>query len=279
MGRLQREPSRSEPRVTPPVRHSATCFFERDPGIAVARRAAAEGVGTFLLMLVATDAGFAVARLAAGSAALILIGSAMATAGALVGLIVAFGEISGGHFNPLITGLQWLTGERPLPCTLSYVAAQCVGSIAGALLAKGLYGGGSAAGSMGATWLAALSEVIASAGLMTVVFSCARSGRKETGPFAVGAWLLAAIVATPSTSYANPAIAMAAVFAAGPITLSPSQALVYVFAEIAGALIALIPVSIAYPRGSAAYRAPVEARVEDGAWSEPLGLDPTRRKN
>ena len=132
--------------------------------------------------------------------------------------------------------MQWLTGERPLQCTLAYVAAQCAGAIAGALIAKGLFDGGrSVSVPYGVTWPAALSEVIASAGLMTVVFCCARSARKETGPFAVGPWLLAAIVATPSTSYANPAIAIAALFAAGPITLSPYQALAYVPAEIVGA--------------------------------------------
>jgi glycerol uptake facilitator-like aquaporin len=236
--------------------HSGTCFFERDPGIAVAPRAIAEGVGTLLLVLAAAGAGLAVARLAVGSPAITLIAGAAATAGALVGLIIAFGEISGGHFNPLITGLQWLVGERPLGCTLSYVAAQCVGGIAGALLANGLFDiGGSVSAPPGVTWPTVLSEVVASAGLMTVVFSCARSGRKETGPFAVGAWLMAAIIATPSTSYANPAIAIAALFTGGPIALSPSQALAYVPAEIGGALIALIPVSIAYPRGSESYSA------------------------
>ena len=117
----------------------------------------------------------------------------------------------------------------------------------------------------GVAWPATLSEVVASAGLMTVVLCCARSGRKETGPFAVAAWLLAAVVATPSASYANPAITIAAFFAGGPIALSLSQTLAYVPAEIAGALIALIPVSIAYPRGSAIYRATVEPRLEHAA--------------
>jgi len=244
--------------------YSGTCFFERDPGMAVARRAAAEGVGTLLLVLAAAGAGSAVGRVAADSPALTAIASAMVIAGALVGLIVAFGEISGGHFNPLITGLQWLAGERSLRCTLSYVAAQCIGGIAGALLAKLLAaGGGSASAPLGVTWPAALSEVVASAGLMTVVFSCARSGRKDTGPFAVGAWLFAAIIATPSGSYANPAITIAALFAGGPIALSPLQAVAYLPAEIVGALIALIPVSIAYPRGSATYRTAVEPPSKD----------------
>jgi len=102
-------------------------------------------------------------------------------------------------------------------------------------------------------------------GLIIAFGEISRSGRKETGPFAVGAWLLAAVVATPSASYANPAITIAAFFAAGPIALSLSQTLAYVPAEIAGALIALIPLSIAYPRGSAIYRATVEPRLEHAA--------------
>jgi glycerol uptake facilitator-like aquaporin len=228
-----------------------TCFVERDPGVAIVRRAMVEGVGTLLLVLAATGAGLTASRLLSDSTALSLLASAVATAGALVGLIVAFGAVSGGHFNPLITGLQWLAGDRKLDCTLAYITAQFLGGVSGALLADLVFGAGwhpAVLPTVG--WKMVASEAIASAGLMIVVFGCSRSGRKETGPFAVGAWLTAAIIATPSTSYANPAIAVAALFATGPISVSPATAVFYVAAEVAGALVALSCIAISHPRRS-----------------------------
>jgi hypothetical protein len=106
------------------------------------RRAMAEGVGTFLLVLVATGSGLTASRLLFDNAALSLLASAVTTAGALVGLILAFGALSGGHFNPLITGLQLLAGERKLDCAIAYIAAQFLGGIAGALLAGLVFGAG-----------------------------------------------------------------------------------------------------------------------------------------
>jgi len=229
-------------------RRPVTCFFEQDPDMALMRRVTAEGIGTLLLMLAATGAGLTAQHLFRDSPALGLIASAGVIAGALVGLIVAFGSVSGGHFNPLITGLQWLAGQRKLDCTLAYVAAQLGGSIVGATLASHVFGSGARiAAPVAASWSLIRSEVIASAGLMVVVFGRARSGRTETGPFAVGAWLASAIIATPSTSYANPAIALGAVFASGPVALKVSAALLYVPAEIAGALLALLVVAITHP--------------------------------
>jgi glycerol uptake facilitator-like aquaporin len=236
------------PKVLPKAQ---TCFFEQDPGAALTRRATAEGVGTLLLMLAATGSGLAVQHLLPESGILGLLASALATAGALVGLIIAFGSVSGGHFNPLITGLQWLGGERKLDCTLAYVAAQFAGAILGALLANVVFGSGSRApvfALVNGTLI--LSEALAAAGLMIVVFGCARSGRTETGPFAVGAWLSAAIVATPSSSYANPAITLAALVAAGPIALPRTTALLYVAAEVVGALVSFAVIAIAYPRAN-----------------------------
>ena len=178
--------------------------------------------------------------------------SAVATAAALVGLIIAFGAVSGGHFNPLITGLQWLSRERGAACTLAYVAAQIVGAILGGLLAKALFAEGSieaVAPPLGATMVA--SEAVAAAGLMVVVFACSRSARREAGPFAVGGWVLAAILATPSGSYANPAIAIAALFAAGPMALPAQTVLLYVPAEVAGALLAAGVIAFTFPQAAA----------------------------
>ncbi len=232
--------------VPPPA--APTCFFERDPELALSRRATAEGVNTLLLMLAATGSGLAAQHLSRGIPALGLMASAVATASALAGLIVAFGPVSGGHLNPLITVLQWLSGERRLDCTLAYVAAQLGGGIAGALLASAvLRAAPPPADPVLASWTLMASEVLATAGLMIVVFGCARGGRAETGPFAVGGWVAAATIATPSTCYANPAVTLGALFAAGPIALPATTVLAYEPAEVAGALLALLVIAVAYP--------------------------------
>ena len=182
--------------------HLPTCFFEHDPETALARRVVAEGVGTLLLMLAVTGSGLNAETVFSGQSALNLLASASVIAGALVSLIVALGPVSGGHFNPLITVLQWLAGQRRLDCTLAYVAAQLSGAIGGALLASYAFDTNSVSPAKAvASWPLISSEIIASASLMLVVFGCARGQRTETGPFAVGAWLAAAIVTLPSGSY------------------------------------------------------------------------------
>jgi glycerol uptake facilitator-like aquaporin len=234
-----------KPIVRPPAE---TCFFEQDPSVALIRRSAVEGIGTLLLMLVICGAGLGGHRLFPDHPSLGLLVNALATPAALVSLILAFGSVSGGHFNPLITGLQWLSGERKLDCTLAYIASQSVGGIAGALLATLMFDDQGHDVASPAGWRLVLSEGAASVGLMIIVFGCARSGRTETGPFAVGAWLAGAIVAIPSTSYANPAVTLGALVATGPVALPLETAVAYVPAEVVGAVLALLVISAAYPR-------------------------------
>lgn len=227
-----------------------TCFHEADPALPLWRRAGAEGVGTLLLVLAASGAGIAAARLFAAAPGLVLPVMALVLAGALVSLIVALGSVSGGHFNPLITALQWFAGERGGICTLAYVGAQMVGGAIGGWAAARLWHA-AATGSGGLGWHGVASECVASAGLMLVVFACARSGRTATGPFAVGAWLVAGVLATPTTSYANPAVVLGALVAAGPLALGAGSALPYWLGEVAGALVALLLVALLFPRTEA----------------------------
>jgi glycerol uptake facilitator-like aquaporin len=232
-----------------------TCFFERDPDLSLIRRATAEGVGTLLLMLAATGSGLTVNQFIPESPLFGLIVSVVGTAGALTSLIVAFGSVSGGHFNPLITLLQCLGNERSLKCAAAYLFGQFAGAIAGAFSANAIFGAGvQSKHPVSMTVHLAASEFVAAAALMIVVFACTRSGRSETGPFAVGACLAAAIMATPSHCYANPAIVCAALFAAGPIALSAIGILVYASAEIAGTLLAFVIVGIVYPQRGADLR-------------------------
>ena len=117
-------------------------------------------------------------RLFPAGPALGLLFSALTIAGTLAGLIVALGAISGGHFNPLITALQWLGRERDLRCTLAYIAAQIIGAVGGAVLANIVFNTGSNAdGPLGVSWTLGMSELVASAGLMVIVFGSARSRR------------------------------------------------------------------------------------------------------
>lgn len=200
-----------------------------------------------ILVFAASGAGIAATRLLPnqpGAAAVLV---AFSVAGALVSLIIAFGKLSGGHFNPLITLVQWLTGERSYGCALAYVVAQCIGGLAGGVLAAALWHvapagvGGLASGGVA-------SEFVASTGLLLIVLGAARSGRPETGPFAVGAWLVAGVIATPTGSFANPAVVLGAMATAGPIALGPASALPYVAAQIGGAVVALGIISMTFPK-------------------------------
>ncbi|HEY4253880.1 MAG TPA: aquaporin [Roseomonas sp.] len=224
---------------------SGTCFFERDAGHPLARRAGIEGVGTMMLMFAAAGSAIVARGFGAPTAAALLL-HAVATGGALVGLIIAFGAASGGHFNPIITLGQWLGGQRSTRCTLAYVACQLVGGLAGAMLVRLVF---PIAADPVATagWPLAASEVIATAGLMIIVFGASRAGRGDAGPFAVGAWLTGMIVFTPS-SYANPALVIGALVATGPILLDAGTALLFIPAQVAGGLLAIGVVTAGYGR-------------------------------
>lgn len=225
----------------------ATCFHEADPALPLWTRASVEALGTLLLVLAASGAGIAAARLFTSAPGLVLPIVALALAGALVSLIIALGSVSGGHFNPLITVLQWLARERGGLCTLAYVAAQIIGGLVGGWLAARLWHSAvDAAGGIG--WQGTFPELVASAGLMVIVFGCARSGRVSTGPFAVGSWLIAAVIATPTTSYANPAVVIGALVTAGPLALGAESAIPYLLGEGTGALVAFAAISLLLPK-------------------------------
>lgn len=224
-------------------------FFENNPELPVLRRAFVEAVGTAFLVIAVVGSGITASRHFPAEQLAASLMVAVSIAGALVGLIVALGKVSGGHFNPLITFAQWLNKERSTGCTVLYIVGQVVGGALGAILAATMFG------SPMRTDLDALpsfgnflSELVAAAGLMTVVLGCARSTKWETGPFAVGAWLVAAIIATPSTSYANPAVTLAAIFAAGLVGLSPLTSLAFVLAQIAGMFVAMGINKVAFAR-------------------------------
>lgn len=207
-------------------------FFEHHPHRPLARRALAEAIGTALLAMVVAGSGFALR----GSGAVGLVTRALASGGVLAGLVVAFGPVSGGHFNPLITLVQWLARERRTDCMLAYIAGQCLGAVAGVCAADLVFGG-----SVGAvdvptvTARAWAGEYGATFGLLAVVQLVSRGHPTPAGPFAVGAWLAGAIVATPTHGLANPALAVAALMGHGPLSTSLQDVARYLPVEFAGA--------------------------------------------
>jgi len=174
------------------------------------RRAAAEALGTALLLATIVGSGIMGERLAGGNVAIALLANTIATRAGLTALILTFGSISGAHFNPAVTladasqgGLRW--AEVPV-----YVAVQIAGAYLGVASAHAMFGepvfSASRHARPGGAQL--LSEFIATFGLLAVIWGCARR-RSAAVPFAVGAYITAAYWFTASTSFANPAVALA----------------------------------------------------------------------
>jgi glycerol uptake facilitator-like aquaporin len=243
-------------RVEPVVgRTSAsTCFFELDADLPLTRRVVAEALGTLLLMSVVSGSSIAGSQLFGANCGLTAVIGGFAISGALLGLIFTFGAISGGHFNPLITVLQWVGRERSGSCMLWYVVAQISGALCGAWLTRFIFVAQPVLPKalLDSSLSLLLGEMIATAGLMIVVFGCARSarrdpGRLDYGPIAVAAWLLASILIMPSGSYANPAVSIGALVSTGPVALSSGMTAAYVLVELVGAVIAFGLISITHP--------------------------------
>jgi glycerol uptake facilitator-like aquaporin len=182
-------------------------------GATLARRAAAEALGTAMLLAAVVGSGVMGERLAGGNVALALLANTLATGAALVALILTFGPISGAHFNPAVTlcdatvgGIAW----RDVP---AYVAAQVTGAFAGVACANVMFGLPVffASGRVRAGWAQLLSEFVATFGLLAVIWGCSRRERAGVAavPFAVAAYITAAYWFTASTSFANPAVTLA----------------------------------------------------------------------
>ncbi|KQX02096.1 hypothetical protein ASC94_01575 [Massilia sp. Root418] len=198
------------------------------------KRVAAECVGTALLLAIACGAGFAAARLAGGDAALaLMLGAGVSSVGLAV-LILAFGPVSGGLFNPLLTLCQAWRGSLPLEAALPYAAAQMAGAFIGAAAAHAMFD---------VPWLVAstqvrigaahwLGEFVCSFGLLAVFIGCGRS-RPVAAPFAVAAYVMAACCFSPSAAFMNPAMTLARVFGSGGIRLADAPA--YILSQLAGA--------------------------------------------
>jgi glycerol uptake facilitator-like aquaporin len=174
------------------------------------RRLAAEAVGTAILLAAVVGSGIMGDRLSDGNVAIALLANTLATGAALVALILTFGPISGAHFNPAVSFAEASQGGLSWRDASAYAIAQIGGALVGVALADAMFGEPIYAWSRHtrAGFPQALSEVVATFGLLSVVRGCARR-RPGAVPFAVGAYITAAYWFTASTSFANPAVTIA----------------------------------------------------------------------
>jgi glycerol uptake facilitator-like aquaporin len=204
-------------------------------------RLVSEFLGTAFLVAAVIGSGIMGERLAGGNVAIALLANTIATGAALVALILTFGPISGAHLNPAVTlaeavrhGLAW--AEVP-----SYIAAQCIGGIVGAAITHLMFGlrwySLSVHARSGAAL--ALSEFVATFGLLAVICGCSRL-RSDMTPFAVGSYITAAYWFTASTSFANPAVTIARSLSNTFTGIRPVDVPLFLAAQLAGALTATI---------------------------------------
>jgi len=207
----------------------------------LARRASAEAVGTALLVAIVVGSGIAAQRLSPGDVGLQLLENSIATGAGLVALILAFGPVSGAHFNPVVTLADRLLGGISAAAAAVYVVAQIVGACVGAIVANLMFDLDAVnlsthTRSSGGLWI---GEFVATIGLLLVIFGIVRSGRSAVAPFAVGGYIAAAYWFTSSTSFANPAVTIARTLSDTFAGIRPSSAPMFVLMQIVGALVAV----------------------------------------
>lgn len=214
-----------------------------------ARRLLAEALGSLLLTAIVVGSGIAAQTLSPTDVGLQLTENALATAFGLFALIVMFAPLSGAHFNPIVSFVDAAFGYRPWRDVLTYIPAQIIGCVFGAILANLMFGRPAINFSTNDRLTPAhfLAEIVATAGLVLVIFVLVRSGRRQFAPAAVATYIGAAYFFTSSTSFANPAITIGRVFSDTFAGIAPSSAPGYIGAQIIGGLIGYAIVRVLYP--------------------------------
>ena len=216
----------------------------------LARRAAAEFLGTAFLTLGIIGSGIAASRLSHGDSGFTLVANALSTGLVLVAIILAIGSVSGGQLNPAVTLVAWMTGGLSRLEAAFYGLVQLAGAVVGAVVANLIFGLAAFDLSDHARsgWDLWMSELLATFGLVLVIFGLVRSGRSTAVPFAVGAYIAAAILFTSSTAFANPAATVARTLTNTFAGIAPASVPMFVVAEFAGALVGLGVLTYLYPR-------------------------------
>ncbi len=217
--------------------------------IPIGRRLLAEAVGSAFLIIAVVGSGIMAQRLSS-DVGLQLLENSIATAGALVGLILMFGAVSGAHFNPVVTLVDRLRGAISTRDAALYAVTQTFGACVGTVIANVMFqldpiNLSTHDRSSGAHWL---SEVVATVGLLLVIHGCLHAGRSNVVPFAVGAWIGGAYWFTSSTSFANPAVTVARMLSDSFAGIRPSSAPMFIVMQIVGSLIAFGLIRVLYPR-------------------------------
>jgi glycerol uptake facilitator-like aquaporin len=220
----------------------------------LARRALAEALGTGLLVTAVVGSGVMASRLSPGDVGLQLLENSLTTAFALAVLILMFAPISGAHFNPVVSIADWWLGRTArtglAPGELGvYALVQVVGAVAGSVLANLMFGLPAVEFSTkqrtgAALWL---GEIVATAGLLLLIFALARTGRTAVAPAAVGAYIGAAYWFTSSTSFANPAVTVGRAFTNTFAGIQPASVPEFVAAQLVGLVVAVVLVLVLYP--------------------------------
>jgi glycerol uptake facilitator-like aquaporin len=216
----------------------------------LARRATAEAVGTAFLVAIVVGSGIYAQRLSPDDAGLQLLENSIATGAGLAALILAFGSISGAHFNPVVTLADRLLGGITTGVAVVYAVAQVVGACVGAMVANLMFDlpavtFSTHTRSSGALWF---SEIVATFGLLLVILGVVRAGRASVVAFAVGGYIAAAYWFTSSTSFANPAVTVGRSLTDTFAGIAPSSVPAFVAAEVVGGLLAVALAAFLFPR-------------------------------
>jgi glycerol uptake facilitator-like aquaporin len=212
------------------------------------RKVGAEFLGTAFLVMAVVGSGIAAARMSPSDIGLQLLENSLITGAALVALILALQPVSAA-FNPVVTLVERALGLIPTTEALALIAAQVAGGLAGVLVANVMFDldpvsiASTDRGGPGPM----VGEVVATLGLVVIIFGSLRSGRAHTVAYAVGGYITAAYWFTSSTSFANPAVTIARMFSNSFAGIAPSSALAFVAMQIVGAGFAFAVVRVLYP--------------------------------
>jgi glycerol uptake facilitator-like aquaporin len=215
------------------------------------RRVLAELVGTAFLVIAVVGSGIAASRLSPNDVGLQLLENSLVTGAALVALILALQPVSAA-FNPIVTLVERALDVLPTSTALALVVAQIAGGVIGAVIANLMFdldavSIASTDRSSGGLWL---GEVIATLGLVLVIFGSLRAGRTDTVAFAVAGYITAAYWFTSSTSFANPAVTIARVLSDTFTGIAPGSAPIFIAMQVVGGAVGLGLIRFMYPRPS-----------------------------
>ena len=218
-----------------------------DPGLP--RRAAAEVLGTGVLVAAVVGSGIMATDLT-DDPALALLVNALSTVAALGVLIWALGPISGAHFNPAVTAVAWVRKEIRPSEGATYMVAQVAGALLGVALANVMFDlpAWQASTNDRVALGTLVGEVVATAGLLAVIGALTRTGRGHLGPILVPAWIGAAYFFTASTSFANPAVTIGRAFTDTFTGIAPASVAPFIAAQLVGAAVGALLTEFFYPR-------------------------------